>query len=102
MKSEKREGELIKNKSEIKGGKKEKSWCKSLIQEYRTKMNEALDSGDESLYSHFQALIHTLNMLDQYERFSMSKEMFYLLYPALNMFIKQLTDALNQEDENYE
>lgn len=102
VKSEKREGELIKNKSEIKGGKKEKSWCKSLIQEYRTKMNEALDSGDESLYSHFQALIHTLNMLDQYERFSMSKEMFYLLYPALNMFIKQLTDALNQEDENYE
>lgn len=89
--------------SKVSEGKQggEKSWCVKLMGKYRAKMKGLLAGKEDGLYSHFQALVQTLNTLDQYERFSMSREMFCLLYPALQMFDNQLETVLQRQEDYY-
>lgn len=95
-------GEVITDKEEEqKQGEKKKSWCVTLMNKYQDEMKELLDRGEDGLYSHFQALIQTLNTLDQYERFRMSREMFCLLYPSLQMFANQLEGVLQKRKKIY-
>lgn len=80
------------------------NWFQNKIGEYKLKGQTVLNSGDESLYSYYLAMIKTLNVLVQYERFSLSEDIFYLLYPSFKMFDEKLNDALEQisgiEDQN--
>lgn len=80
------------------------NWFQDKIGEYKLKLQTALNSGDESLYSYYLAMIRTLNVLVQYERFSLSEDIFYLLYPSFKMFDEKLNCALEQiagiEDHN--
>lgn len=69
-------------------------WCEALIEKYREFFNEELITNDESMYSYYQALIKTLNTLDQYERFAMSRDIFNLIFPSFQMFDKKLESAL--------
>lgn len=69
-------------------------WCGKLIRKYRNRMDQALSEKDEGLSSYYRMLLQTLNTLSQYEKFSLSKDMFYLLFPALRMFDQQLDDAV--------
>ncbi len=78
--------------------KKEKFWCEVLIDKYNSQMNEAYAKADESLYSYYKAMIQTLNTLMQYEGFPMAKDMFYLLFPAFDMFERHLDYALQEAD----
>ncbi len=72
------------------------NWFQNKIKEYKIYLKTALDNGDESLYSYYLAMLRTLNVLAQYERFSLSEDIFYLLYPSFKMFDEKLNCALNQ------
>lgn len=78
---------------------KKKLWCQNLIQKYVKRMNQAFEDKDESLYSYYKAVIQTVNTLAQYEGFPMSKDIFYLLFPAFDMFDRRLDIALKQAEE---
>ena len=61
---------------------KQAYWCRKLIGKYRKYCNDKLKNADEGLYSYYQALIQTLIALDQYECFSMSRDVFEMIYPS--------------------
>lgn len=68
-------------------------WCSSQIDQYRKYMDMAWENKDEGLYSYIQTIIQTLNTLSQFENYSMSKNIFYMVYPSFSMFLKQLKKA---------
>ncbi len=73
-------------------------WCISKIDEYERYMNKAWEEHDESLYSYYQCVIQTLNALVQFEHFKLSQDIFYLVYPALELFDEQLNKTTNSFD----
>lgn len=77
-------------------------WCKKLIETYRKIFEKKLFEKDESLYSYYQALIQTLNALDQYERFALSRDIFDAIFPSFRMFDGKIKTALKNwnTDEN--
>lgn len=72
----------------------ESSWFAGKIRQCREKLNQAFRKGDEGLYSYYQALIQMLNSLIQYEKFTLAKDMFYLLFPSFELFFSQLEKGL--------
>lgn len=78
----------------IKDDDSEIMWCYSLIKKYAEYLRLTMEKGDEGLASYYQALIQTLITLDQYENFKLANNMFYLLFPALDMFDRQLEEIL--------
>lgn len=78
--------------------KKENNWCIDTINIYRGYLDRI--SGpeiyDESMITYLNAIIQSLNTLAQYENFQMSKNIFYLLYPAFRMFTECFTETMNE------
>ena len=68
---------------------KKKLWFAKKVQEYEAKM-KSIWAEDEGLYSYYCALVQTANTLAQYEGFSLAKDIFLLLFPAFEMFDKEL------------
>lgn len=60
---------------------------------YKKKMEEEWRKEDEGLFSYYCALAQVCNTLAQYEGFSLSKDIFSLLYPSFRMFVEQLDNA---------
>lgn len=81
---------------------KPRGWFQKKIESYKDKLDTILDSGDESLYSYYLALLRTLNVLVQYENFSLSKDIFYLLYPSFEMFDKGIKKIEKSEKRSGE
>ncbi len=77
------------------GGKRiGRKWCQAQIQRCKAYFRTDLIRNDEGLYSYYQSLIQTLNALDQFERFHMSREIFCLLYPSFSLFCSHLEKML--------
>lgn len=68
-------------------------WCRNQIKLYREYMNKAWEDGDESLYAYYQSVIKTLNTLYQLENFDLSKDIFFIIYPAFQFFSGQLGEC---------
>lgn len=77
---------------QIENAEEKAGMCRTLIKKYRNRLQQ-VRTEDESLYSYYQVLIQTLNTLDQYENFTMSRNIFRLLFPALAMFDEHLEIA---------
>lgn len=69
-------------------------WTSSLMEKYSRLMNLAWDRKNEALYSCFLGMRQTINTLSQYEGFSMSKDIFYMLFPGFDMYDNHLTQGL--------
>lgn len=67
-----------------------KDYCNQVIKKYEMLMEQKKFEFDEGFYSYAQALLLTLNAVSQYEKFSMSKDLFWLIYPSLKMFNDQI------------
>ncbi|MGN1167805.1 MAG: hypothetical protein ACI4S2_15410 [Lachnospiraceae bacterium] len=76
------------------------NWCITMIKKYR-KLFSSLEEKDESLYSLYQALVQTLNTLDQYERFCMSQDIYALIYPSFKLFDQKLESVLSELRVNF-
>lgn len=66
------------------------TWCRNKIKELKAKFSNIKSVKDEALYSYYISLLRSLNMLAQYEEFKISKELFYMVAPAFDMFLQQL------------
>lgn len=75
-------------------------WCKRMIGKYQKDFTSWMSEGNESMYSYYQALLHTLNTLGQYEKFQLADSMFYQLYPSFQMFLQQFDIAVDRMKEN--
>lgn len=64
------------------------SWCKEKLKEFKKITNEV--KTDDALYAYYVAILQILNMLSQYENFNMAKQVYYLIYPSLKLFLQQL------------
>ena len=78
-----------------------RKWCQTQIQRCKTYFRADLIRNDEGLYSYYQSLIQTLNALDQFERFHMSRGIFCLLYPSFSLFCSHLEKMLQDSLEIY-
>lgn len=76
-------------------------WCRKLIEKYKGYCSNDLKKEDEGLYSYFQAMIQTLIALDQYECFTMSRDIFDLVYPSFYMFDRKIESALSIEKKHH-
>lgn len=71
----------------------EANWCKRMIVKYSQSINDVFVRSDEGLYACYQALIQTLNSLDQYERFALSRDIFDIVLPSFRMFDDKIDKA---------
>lgn len=70
------------------------TWCVDKMNKYRKYMLDAWKHGNESLYSYYNSLLQTLNTLAQYENFMLSQDIFHLVFPAFDLFDRQLEKAI--------
>ena len=70
-----------------------------LTNTYKEKMETEWAKGDEGLFSYYCALAQVCNTLAQYEGFSLSRDIFSLLYPSFHMFEEQLNSAMSKRKE---
>lgn len=71
-------------------------WCKKMIAKYTKYFSNEFIKADEGLYSCYQALFQTLNALEQYEEFALSKDIFDIIFPSFRMFDGKIEKALEQ------
>lgn len=93
-------GKIPGNNSSISNNNEKPGMCRTLLDKYR-KIQSEVKENDESLYSYYQALMHTINTLDQYENYKMSQNIFWMLFPAVSMFDKLLDRAWKRDDIDY-
>ena len=74
--------------------------CRRLVKEYAKEFTEDIRRKDEGLYSYYQSLILTINTLDQYENFELSRNVFWLVFPSLVMFDIRFRTLLNWAKES--
>lgn len=99
------ENVILEQREELQQSIVENGWCEQLIDKYKQLIekdfSQYFDQEDEGFSSYFQSLLLTLNTLNQYERFSVSKELFLMIFPALYLFDEMFMDAytnLNKDD----
>lgn len=73
-------------------------WCRAMMNKCADYLGIEGSKTDESLYSYFQALMQTLNTLDQYERFGMSRDIFDLIFPSFEMFFQKMEKVIFDTD----
>lgn len=81
------------------GHDSDKSWCKGKIEELKKDLEYISSRKDERMYSYYQAMIQSLNMLAQYEMSQFSKTIFYMVFPSLELFHDQFKQKLKPGDK---
>lgn len=89
---------------EVKGNNRQneigRGWCRDMLKMCAQYLAIEQNRADESLYSYFQALMQTLNTLDQYELFGISRDIFDLIFPSFEMFFQKMKKAIFAENQN--
>ena len=75
----------------------QKRWCLKILEQCKEQIANLSKENDETMYSLFLALIRTLNNLDQYEGFAISKDIFYMIAPSFSMFHNKFKKTLEKE-----
>lgn len=78
----------------------EEQWCRKRIKELKNRLQQSHDEKNDMLYSYYLALIQSLTMIVPYEESSFAKDIFYIVFPSLLMFHKQLDTALSEAQNN--
>lgn len=76
-------------------------YFETLTEQYGKKMEIAWKNKDEGLFSYYSALAQVYNTLAQYEGFSLSRDIFSLLYPSVKMFEELLDRASLKQNKTF-
>lgn len=76
-----------------------KLWFASMAGKYKALMKQVWAEQDEGTYADYCSLVQISNALAQYEGFTLSRDLFYLLYSPFKMFYERLWAALKAVDE---
>lgn len=76
-----------------------KLWFASMAEKYKALMELVWEERDEGTYADYCSLVQISNALAQYEGFTLSRDLFYVLYSPFKMFYERLSTALKAVDE---
>lgn len=87
----------------------EYAWCKHTMEEIREKIAESKNKVNKKMMAYYQGLGQIVNIITQYEQPEIYKDLFFMFFPPIQLFMKQLKDAedeieacANKEDSNAE
>lgn len=91
---------IFKEKEE--DGNTKSGWCEQEIKKLQEEQIRHAERKDAGLFACIHSIIQTLNMLSQYERFGISRNIFSVLYPSLELFLEQMIKALDLSPDKEE
>ena len=74
-------------------------WCEKIRSDLNLKIDECIYSRNKKWNSYYQSLYQIINLLEQYEQYDYRnrkekyKDLFYVLFPAFHLFLKQLQEG---------
>lgn len=74
--------------------------CRSLMEEVYCKIQECKNDKDKKWMAYYQMLYQLLNFLCQFEKKTNSRELFYIIYPSIHLFLKQLDKGKSKKFAN--
>lgn len=84
---------LLKNKLN------EQKWCDSIRKYLHDEMEKCIHHRNKKWLSYYQAIYQIVNLLGQYEQEEKFKDLFYIFFPALRLFLKQMAAGKKLEEE---
>ncbi len=69
------------------------SWTASEIKRYLKYAEEEYKAKNDAAYSGYMGIVKSLNSVAQYENYRIGRELFYVLYPAFDLFDRLIEDA---------
>lgn len=86
----------IKNEECYKYSLELEGWFATKIFSLSEKMKKYLDSADKKMASYYQVLIQIMNVIAQYEQEPLHKDLYYMFFPSIHLFLQQLEDSQNK------
>ena len=74
-------------------------WCHKLIGDMVANIRKYRMQKNKKMMSYYQALFQILNVLGQYEQDKIRKDLFYIFYPPISLFIEQLKESLEEVEK---
>lgn len=71
----------------------ENTWCKKILKKLGEKIDENKKIKNKKWVSYYSALYQIVNLLGQYDQEIKFKDMFYIFYPPIYLFIQQLEEG---------
>lgn len=71
-------------------------WCKKTIQILRKRIQESKGKKNKKMVAYYLALGQIVNIIAQYEQEPVFKNLFYMFYPPIALFLEQLEKAENE------
>lgn len=75
-------------------------WCELKIKQLRENYKMIREMGDETFMAFYEAMIQSLNMLAPYEGSKFSRDIFYMIFPAIRLFYHQLDQIMLEDKGN--
>lgn len=70
------------------------SQCKKQLKELSTRMTACIKNKDKKMLAYYQGLAQVINTLAQYENKNISKDLFFIFFPIIQLFLTQLNEGL--------
>lgn len=71
-------------------------WCNAAIKELIKQLKEYESEKNKKMSAYYRTLIQTVGILEQYEQEVILKDIFFIFYPSISLFLKQLTQGQNE------
>lgn len=68
-------------------------WCIKISRVLKEDFQEFVDKKDKKMSAYYRVLLQTITVLAQYEQKKLLKDLFFIFYPPISLFIKQLDKA---------
>lgn len=78
----------------------ENGWCYPEMKRLKEKIDKNVSEKNKKWTSYYHAIFQILNILCQYEQETKYKDLFYIFFPSIQLFLKQLNEGLNKKCEN--
>lgn len=73
-------------------------WCGKEINSLREQMSKYQKAKNKKMISYYQAVLQIMNVIAQYERSVSYKDMFYMFFPSVRLFLCQLAEGVKKID----
>lgn len=83
----------------IKNSLKEQKWCNQMIKDLETRISKCTVEKNKKWASYYHAIVQIVNVLGQYEQVYKFKDLFYIFFPTLQLFVSQLDAGKNLIEE---
>lgn len=83
----------------IKNSPSEQKWCNQMIRDLNSRISRCTIEKNKKWASYYHAIVQIVNLLGQYEQVHKFKDLFYIFFPTLQLFVRQLDAGEKLIDE---